>query len=101
MNDGFVIVRSFARLNTLHVIRRIEDEMVVEGHTLRTPRLTPVFRQLGSFSLLRVWSPQAPARADGSLSPAADGAGSHYAATAGEWPRARCPQPRHQPLSSD
>jgi hypothetical protein len=47
VNDGFVIVRSFAELNTLDVVRRIEDEMVVDGHILRTPRLAPRFRHPG------------------------------------------------------
>ena len=43
VRHGFVIVLGFARLNTVDVIGQVEEQVVIEGHALGTPR-----RALGS-----------------------------------------------------
>ena len=40
VRHSFVIVVGFARLDTVDVVRRVEEKVVVEGHTLETPPLT-------------------------------------------------------------
>jgi hypothetical protein len=48
VRHGFVIVLGFAGLNTVDVIGQVEEQVVIEGHVLGTPRRATKFRHLGS-----------------------------------------------------